>query len=543
MKIIIFTIGNPANIGGVQLSTARLTDDLVKHGHEVVLFSHFNVPMQDWAYPVNSASHSVYYEQKDTPKNRALIYDSVSAHNPDIVIIINSSQTAGVVVSALQPMNIPLILSERGAPETILKYNWACRTQRDMIHLMCDASHLLMPSYQALFPDFLKKQSYIIPSAVPYPDQKNIPDFDDRKKHILWVGRMTFEKDVNLLITAFDLISDQIKDWTLHLVGDGALKEQLMEQVNNTALKNRIIFHGSLFNSDLENAYKTASVFVLPSRSEGCPLALREAMGWGLPAIGYKDCPGTNEIIKDRENGHLVDGQLNRSQALADSLLSLCTDRQVQVQYGHQAREDTKIYNLDNVHEKWRAMIETVAKKQPLIHVKKHDKPYYKRLMKMVSRVKKIGSTRNWIASQKKPPLSLFLNQSIRTQYMNLYGLPIFDFKNYFHQNPNAKRLGHDPLLDFITQADANYIQQDLLPILGDTPSNAEKLINFWTKGDFSALPEKQRHLWETHYKKDMNLGVLEPISLWRFIVFYHRACCWGRNTVWDSYQSELKAA
>jgi len=84
MKIIIFTIGNPANIGGVQLSTARLTDDLVKHGHEVVLFSHFNVPMQNWAYPVNTAKHSVYYEQKDTPKNRALIYDSVSAHNPDI---------------------------------------------------------------------------------------------------------------------------------------------------------------------------------------------------------------------------------------------------------------------------------------------------------------------------------------------------------------------------------------------------------------------------------------------------------------------------
>jgi len=534
MNIVIFTLGNPANIGGVQLSTARLSDDLIEHGHNLHLFSHFDVPLDEWAYPGQHLVKRHFYKQTDTNENRAAIKMAVMELTPDTVIIINSSQTAGVVISALQGTNIPIILSERGAAKTVIRYNWACAAQRDMIHMMCDASHLLMPSYQEAFPKFLQDQTYIIPSAVPYTNEADLPAFNMRKKQILWVGRMTFEKDVNLLINAFALISTQLEDWTLHLVGDGALSDDLKVQAKKSIASERIVFHGALFDQDLDQVYKNASVFALPSRSEGCPLALREAMGWQLPVIGYADCPGTNEIIKDSVNGYLAQGG-DRVQTLADKLLALCQNQQNQFKFGAQARRDAQIYNIDTVHAQWRDMIANTVSSKKIINPVATEKPYHARLLKMIARVQKIGYSRNWIAGKKPTPWHRFLNKSLRNDYFQLYGLPIFDFKSYYEQHPQIKLAGIDPLLHFIRQSPATYVQQDLISIFGDTPQSPNTLISFWKAGDFSSLPDKKQHQWRKIYDQDMIRNVFKPIGLLRFLTFYKRACCWGRQTVWDA--------
>lgn len=530
--VVIFTLGNPANIGGVQISTKRLVDHLSDIGNRISLFSHFKTPKEKWSYPCkNNDIGYFFYTQRDTTKNRIEIRDAVLTLKPDIVIIINSSQTAGVVITALSDLGIPMILSERGAPQTLIHYNWACRAQRDIIHSMCDGSHLLMQSYKTYFPASIQTQAFIIPSAVPLPDQDNLIDVSNRKKNILWVGRMTFEKDVNLLIDAFSKIAADNEDWTLTLVGDGKMRSALEEQVNEYNLKNQIIFTGPLFDLPLDIQYKNSSVFALSSRSEGCPLALREAMGWEIPVIGYADCPGTNEVIKPGVNGLLVETAQDRVTPLAQAIQKLIDSPKLRMRYGKEARETAKEYQLDIVHRQWENMIESCINNKGAPKIKKLDS-YGRILEKMAQKLMLDGRSRNFIATMHPQNYLLFLRRKYRKQYYHLYGLPIFDFKEFFMQNPEIKLNGADPLLAYLRQSNTNYQPTALAPE-GDKIYTPKELLEYWRQGDFSKLDAKTKNSWSKTYNKDISYKVFSKPNIFQFIRFLRKKTVWDRSETW----------
>lgn len=66
--------------------------------------------------------------------------------------------------------------------------------------------------------------------------------------------------------------------------------------------------------------WKETDIFAFPSHHEGFPLALTEAMGVGIPAVGYRSCPAVNELIHDGEDGYLTDdGAAPFAEALRNS--------------------------------------------------------------------------------------------------------------------------------------------------------------------------------------------------------------------------------
>ena len=82
--------------------------------------------------------------------------------------------------------------------------------------------------------------------------------------------------------------------------------------------------------ADVEREYAQAQLFVMSSFSEGFPNSLAEALAHGTPAVGFADCPGTNELIIPGVNGVLASGQ-NRVDALVcalDEIMSSVTLRQ-----------------------------------------------------------------------------------------------------------------------------------------------------------------------------------------------------------------------
>jgi glycosyltransferase involved in cell wall biosynthesis len=139
------------------------------------------------------------------------------------------------------------------------------------------------------------------------------------KPRLLFVGRLSIQKNLPLFLHALDGISEQFETT---LVGDGELEGQLKCLAAELRLLN-VRFHGRADGAELRNLYRNADVFVLPSQWEGMPLVLLEALAMGLPIVAT-DITGNREVVVHGENGLLV--PLGDSMALRQGLLNVTAD-------------------------------------------------------------------------------------------------------------------------------------------------------------------------------------------------------------------------
>jgi glycosyltransferase involved in cell wall biosynthesis len=117
------------------------------------------------------------------------------------------------------------------------------------------------------------------------------------------VGRLSPEKDVQNLIRAVELIAHEEPAFRLEIAGDGQCMASLRALTRELKLDDRIRFHGEV--KDIPALLARASMFVLPSLTEGISLTLLEAMACGLPVIATR-VGGTTEVIEQGSSGLLV---------------------------------------------------------------------------------------------------------------------------------------------------------------------------------------------------------------------------------------------
>ncbi|MES1255638.1 MAG: glycosyltransferase family 4 protein, partial [Acidobacteriota bacterium] len=142
------------------------------------------------------------------------------------------------------------------------------------------------------------------------PDDGVVPDAG----HILFVGRLEDQKNPALLIDA----ARTVPGVHITVVGDGPLRADLesLAQANGVAVH----FAGRLAHDALAGLFRRAQVFVLPSRYEGNPKVLVEAMACGVPVVGTR-VPGIADVIADRQNGLLCDSSVESLRAAMVELL------------------------------------------------------------------------------------------------------------------------------------------------------------------------------------------------------------------------------
>lgn len=117
------------------------------------------------------------------------------------------------------------------------------------------------------------------------------------------VGRLVAVKGYEYLIDAMRDVVRMIPDSHLVIAGEGPLLDQLRGRVERHGLAQRISFAG--YQSEIRRFLAMLDVFVMPSLSEGLPMALLEALCCGKAAIGTS-VGGIPEVISDRENGILI---------------------------------------------------------------------------------------------------------------------------------------------------------------------------------------------------------------------------------------------
>ena len=132
--------------------------------------------------------------------------------------------------------------------------------------------------------------------------------YENKKIIFTHVGRFSLQKNHRLLIDAYKKISEEFHDTELWLIGDGELVEQIKTRVFKYNLENKVVFWG--LRDDVLKLLNKSDVFVLPSKYEGVPISIIEAMGTGLPVIAT-DTGGVKSMVKDNINGLLINCDTN----------------------------------------------------------------------------------------------------------------------------------------------------------------------------------------------------------------------------------------
>jgi GalNAc-alpha-(1->4)-GalNAc-alpha-(1->3)-diNAcBac-PP-undecaprenol alpha-1,4-N-acetyl-D-galactosaminyltransferase len=174
-----------------------------------------------------------------------------------------------------------------------------------------------------------------------------------RQLTILNVGRLQRAKGQDVLIKAFALIAEDVPQWRLAIAGQGRLEGQLRQLAETHGVAGRIDWLGE--TTDIWKHYAAASIFALPSRHEGMPNALLEAMSAGLPAIITQASPGPLELVEDGVNGLVV--PVDDPAALSEAMRKMIGDTSMRIRHGEAASERTKAFGLSVVSEQWERVL------------------------------------------------------------------------------------------------------------------------------------------------------------------------------------------
>lgn len=151
----------------------------------------------------------------------------------------------------------------------------------------------------------------------------------------LAVGRLVRVKGYDVLVEAMKQVSDQKRNITCVIVGDGEAREELTRQIHEAGLDGRVILAGYLPRETIASALASCDVFAMPSRYEGTPIAVLEAAAMACPILA-SDAGGIPELVANEEHALLV--QPEDPSALAQGLIRLGADRAFARRLGENAQ-------------------------------------------------------------------------------------------------------------------------------------------------------------------------------------------------------------
>lgn len=180
-----------------------------------------------------------------------------------------------------------------------------------------------------------------------------------RSKQVIAVGRYMPQKGFDRLVPAWKLVAERHPDWTLRIYGDGQ-REELQQQIDHLKVSQTCLLEHSVGN--IAEKYCESSIFVLSSRYEGFGMVITEAMACGVPPVSFT-CPcGPRDIIRDGEDGLLVEN--GNIPELAEKICYLIEHQEFRCEMGQRAKANVERFRIENIAKQWKELFESVANKQ-----------------------------------------------------------------------------------------------------------------------------------------------------------------------------------
>ncbi len=359
--------------GGAERVMAQLCNHLGKTGHSVTLIT------------LSPASETSFYEVsgvvRQHPLGRAAegsglariirvggwikaLRRTIAKLQPDVVISF-VDLTNVMVLLATRGLNVPVIVSERIDPAAhAYRLSWLDRMLRSLTYP--HAARIVIQTRRAA--KFFKKtpvgKIVIIPNPVPPASTNARVDRASTggRFRIIGIGRLDLQKGFDILIDSFASLADRFPNWDVAIFGQGPDRGALLHRIALHGLENRIELKG--VSSDVASEAARSHLMAFPSRYEGFPNALAEAMAVGLPVVAFEDVSGVEDLVVSGESGILVrlDQALSEN-PFAEALAQLMTDPELRIEMGEAARIGVERFHPETVLGQWDRLLAVVARR------------------------------------------------------------------------------------------------------------------------------------------------------------------------------------
>ena len=164
--------------------------------------------------------------------------------------------------------------------------------------------------------------------------------------HITHVGRVSFEKNIDVVIKSFDLLLKEKKNVLLKIVGDGPAIDSLKNLAKSLNISEKINFTGYRSGKGLVDEYHSSDIFVTASTMETQGLTILEAMSCGLPVVGVNKY-AIPDLVKHGANGYLA--KPFNEKEIKQYLISLIDNPSLLKKFGKKSEEIAKEHDLKKV--------------------------------------------------------------------------------------------------------------------------------------------------------------------------------------------------
>lgn len=308
---IAFVTGSASRLaGGLYTSVRRLSQALTKAGHTVDVFA-----LDDEHGTADASSWLPVIPQRFRPvRPQVLGYapglsKALAAGSFDIVHQHGIWQATSVATAAWRcRTGQPVMISPRGMldPWALSNSGWkkqlAARLYERANILSAASMHALSEAEaEAIRAYHPGARVDIIPNGTDLPDEiseARRPDFlpDDGRRTLLFIGRIHPKKGITELLHTFSRLKysrpDLAAQWRLVVAGwdDGGYLESIERTVVENSLTGDVVFPGALYGANKDALLRHSDAFVLPSHSEGLPMAVLEAWAYRLPVLMTDAC-------------------------------------------------------------------------------------------------------------------------------------------------------------------------------------------------------------------------------------------------------------
>lgn len=191
----------------------------------------------------------------------------------------------------------------------------------------------------------------IIPNAIDleYFENKRI-NYEDKKNmiNISFLGNINKAKGVLDIFNAIPIVINQYEDTLFNFAG--IIASEIADECNKIKSSSNVKFFGEIFGDKKKKFLNSADIFILPSYTEGLPIAMLEAMASKLPIIATA-VGAIPEIIKDNRNGYLI--APGDYEGLAEKILILVKDKELRKWMGeNNLRKIHQEYDMKNMNKK-----------------------------------------------------------------------------------------------------------------------------------------------------------------------------------------------
>ncbi len=184
---------------------------------------------------------------------------------------------------------------------------------------------------------------------------------------VTYVGRLSPEKDVDILLEQFAIAKDVVPNLHLMIMGDGAARPALENQARRLGVADSVLFTGPIPYEQVGNYLAAADLFATASVTEVHPLTVIEAMAAGLPVVAISS-PGIVDTVESGTCGLLT---TKPAGGLAAALAGLASNDRRRQQMSQAARSKSERFSIENTVQRTLALYERLRQERPDLKRKK----------------------------------------------------------------------------------------------------------------------------------------------------------------------------